>query len=156
MADQALGLTKAGVLTQVNVGVDLERETDKQVVIGPSIGLDVPVFNQHQGQIARAEAEARLARRRQAAARVNVEADVRAASARLSAARAAAELASGTLVPERAAVTVATQRQYNGMLVGVYQLLAARRAELAARQSAAAAAGQYWVAWADLQRAQGR
>ncbi len=156
LADQAVSLTRTGVLTQVSLGVDLERETDKQVVVGPSIGLDVPIFNQHGGQIARAEAEARLARERQAAVRVTVEADVRAATARLSAARAAAELATGTLVPERAAVTVATQHHYNGMLVGVYQLLAAKRAELAARQSAAAAAGQYWVAWADLERAQGR
>ena len=105
LADQALGLTKAGILTQVSLGVDLERETDKQTVVGPSIGLDVPIFNQHQGQIARAEAELRLARGRAAAARVNVEADVRAAEAELQASRAAAELATGTLVPQRAAVT---------------------------------------------------
>ena len=62
LADQALGLTRAGLVTQVSLGVDLERETDKQVVVGPSIGLDVPIFNRHGGQIARAEAEARLAR----------------------------------------------------------------------------------------------
>ena len=156
LADQAVGLTKAGLLTQVSLGVDLERETDKQTVVGPSIGLDVPVFNQHQGQIARAEAEARLARRRQAAVRVDVESDVRLAQARLSAARAAADLAVHTLVPQREAVTTATQHQYNGMLVGLYQLLAAKRAELAARQSAVLATEQYWVARADLERAVGR
>ena len=156
MTDQAVSLTKAGVLTQVSLGADLERETDKQVVVGPSIGLDVPIFNQHQGQIARAEAEARLARQRAAAARVNVEADVRSAEARLSAARAVADLASGVLVPQRQAVTRATQQQYNGMILGLYQLLAAKRAELAARQSAVAAEAQYWVARADLDRAVGR
>ncbi len=155
-ADDAVGLTRAGLLTQVSLGVDLERESDKQIVIGPSIGLDVPVFNQHQGQIARAEAEARLARQRQAAARVDVEADVRSAAARVAAAGAAARLASGTLVPQREAVTVATQHQYNGMLLGVYQLLAAKRAELAARQSAVLATEQYWVARADLDRAAGK
>ncbi len=156
LADQAVSLTRAGILTQVNLGVDLERTTDKQTVVGPSIGLDVPIFNQHQGQIARAEAEARLARQRAAAARVNVEADVRSAEARVAAARAAVELATGTLVPQREAVTRATQQQYNGMILGLFQLLAARRGELAARQSAVAATMQYWVAKADLDRAIGR
>ena len=156
LADQAAGLTRAGVLTQVSVGVDLERETDKQIVIGPSVGLDVPIFNQHQGQIARAEAELGLARGRAAAARVAVSADVRSAAARVGSARAAAELARDTLVPQREAVTVATQHQYNGMILGTYQLLAAKRAELAARQSAVTATQQYWSASADLTRAVGR
>ena len=156
LADQALRLTRAGLVTQVSLGVDLERETDKQVVVGPSIGLDVPIFNQHQGQIARAEAEARLARGRAAAARVNVEADVREAEAQVRTTHAASDLAAGTLVPQRAAVTIATQHQYNGMLVGLYQLLAAKRAELAARQSAVMAVEQYWVARANLDRAEGR
>jgi cobalt-zinc-cadmium efflux system outer membrane protein len=156
LADQAVGLTRAGVLTQVSVGADMERETDKQIVIGPSVGLDVPIFNQHQGQIARAEAEARLARARATAARVDAEADVRSAQARLAAARGAADLAVHTLVPQREAVTVAAQHRYNGMLLGLYQLLAAKRAELAARQSALIATEQYWVARADLDRAMGR
>ena len=156
LADQAVSLTKAGLLTQVNVGVDLERETDKQIVVGPSIGLDVPIFNQHQGQIARAEAEAGMARGRAAATRVAVESDVRSAAARLSAARATVDLAVGTLVPQREAVTTATQHRYNGMLVGLYQLLAAKRLELVARQSAVMAQGQYWAARADLDRAVGR
>ena len=156
IADQAVSLTKAGVLTQVNVGVDLERQTDKTVVIGPSIGLDIPIFNRHQGQIARADAELAMARGRAAAARVDVEADVRSATARVAAARAAADVAVHTLVPQREAVTTATQHQYNGMILGTYQLLAAKRAELTARQSAVAAALQYWVARSDLDRATGR
>jgi cobalt-zinc-cadmium efflux system outer membrane protein len=156
LADQAVSLTKAGLLTQVSLGADMERTTDKQVVVGPSIGLDVPIFNQHQGQIARAEAEARLARERATVARVNVEADVRAAAARVSAARAAADLATRSLVPQWETVTRSTQLQYNGMLVGPYQLLSAKRGELAARQSAVAAQLQYWIARADLDRAVGR
>ena len=156
LADQAVSLTRSGLVTQVSLGADLERETDKQTVVGPSIGLDVPIFNQHQGQIARAEAEARLARQRAAAVRVDVEADVRSAQARVTAARAAADLAAHVLVPARQAVTTATQHQYNGMLLGLYQLLAAKRAELAARQSAVAAEAQFWVASADLDRAIGR
>lgn len=156
LAEQAVGLTRAGLLTQISVGVDLEREPNKQVVIGPSLGLDVPIWNQHQGQIQRAEAEARQARAAAHAARLDVETEVRQADARLAAAGAAVDVADTALVPQRAAVTEATQRHYNGMLVGLYQLLAAKRAELTARQSAVELREQYWVARADLDRAVGR
>ena len=52
MAEQALSLTRNGLLTEVRLGASMERETSGQTVVGPYLALDVPIFNQHQGEIA--------------------------------------------------------------------------------------------------------
>jgi cobalt-zinc-cadmium efflux system outer membrane protein len=156
LAEQALTYSRYGLLTEVQVGASMERETDKQVVIGPSLSLELPIFNQHQGQITRAEAEARQARKKLDAMQVTMESEIRLAVQQTMQARSAVKLVEATLVPQRQAVTAATQEQYNGMLVGLYALLAAKQSELTARRESIEALLDYWVARADLDRAAGR
>jgi cobalt-zinc-cadmium efflux system outer membrane protein len=156
IAQSGLDLTRKGVLTSVSVGASMERETDKQTVIGPSLGVDVPIFNQHQGEVARAEAEVRIAGAERQAMRSRVESEVTAALARVRAARAAAELADTVLVPQRQAVIDAATAQYNGMLVGIFDLLSAREKKLSADRESIAARLAYWTARAELDRSVGR
>ncbi len=154
-ADAALSLTRYGVLTEVRLGASMERDTSGQTVVGPELALDIPIFNQHQGEIAEAAAQLRMARSKLAELSVDVQSDVRLADERLSAARSAAELASGTMLPLRKRATELTQQKYNGMLVGLYGLLAARQEELSANRDAVETLRDYWIARADLDRAIG-
>ena len=155
IADQALTFTRNGVLTQVNIGASMERQSDHQTVLGPSLGLELPIFNQHQGQIARAEAEKRQALKKLEAIRTNARCEIRLASAQVANARAMVELATRELLPSRIARTAAMQQQYNGMLVGVYALLGAKQEELSARREALDAVSEYWTARTNLDRAMG-
>ena len=155
-AEQNAKLAGLTILPHVNVGVDMERTTNKQTVVGPSVGFEVPIFNQHQGEIAKAKAELRQAEQRRDAMAIDIETELRSTAARKQAARQQAELATGTLVPQREAATAAMQRQYNGMLVGLYQLLLSKQAEIAAHRSATKAVARYWIAEADWDRAIGR
>ncbi len=156
IAEKALQYTRAGLLTQVNIGASMERQSDHQTVVGPSLGLELPVFNQHQAQIARAIAELDQARQKLDALKVDAGSEIRIASAQVAASRTLVQLTTAELLPDRIAITEATQRQYNGMLAGVYDLLKAKQQELDARRQAVEALGNYWIARADLDRATGR
>ncbi len=156
LAEQALTYTQKGLLTEVRVGASLEHQTDHQTVVGPSLSLELPIFNQHQGQIARAEAEIRQAKRKRDASRVQMEAELRLAAAQVRQARSAATLAEKSLLPQRKAVTAAAQLQYNGMLIGIYALLAAKQNELLSAREALESRQDYWVARAQLDRASGK
>jgi cobalt-zinc-cadmium efflux system outer membrane protein len=48
-----------------------------------------------------------------------------------------------------------TQLHYNGMFVGLYQLLAAKQSEIEARRESLEALRDYWTARAELARAVG-
>jgi len=64
IVERALALTRAGLLTSVELGVSTERDTGGQVVTGPTLQLDLPIFDQRQAQIARLESQLRQARHR--------------------------------------------------------------------------------------------
>jgi cobalt-zinc-cadmium efflux system outer membrane protein len=133
----------------------MERESDSQTVAGPYLALDVPIFNQHQGEIAEAKAQALMAQSRLQALTINAQSDVRLSNERLSAARTAADLANSTLLPLRKQAVELTQQKFNGMLVGLYTLLSARQDELSANRDAIETLRDYWIAKADLDRAIG-
>ena len=62
---------------------------------------------------------------------------------------------SQTLLPLRAKVTDETQLFYNGMLMGLPQLLNAKQEELKTQKEYLLAHKQYWIAYSELERATG-
>ena len=68
----------------------------------------------------------------------------RAARAELSSARRGVTHARSVILPLRARVVQQTQLEYNGMLVGVFQLLQAKRDELAAAEEYLELRRHYW------------
>ncbi len=59
----ALGITRSfRLLGDIDVGVETERETDRSRITGPTLALELPIFNQGQGRVARAEAAAAAGR----------------------------------------------------------------------------------------------
>ena len=77
---------------------------------------------------------------------VQVRSEARAARARLDAARSAVVQARDVVLPLRQHVVEQTQLEYNGMLVGVFDLLTAKREHLAAIEQYLLLRRNYWLA----------
>jgi cobalt-zinc-cadmium efflux system outer membrane protein len=142
-------------LGATSVGAEYERAPEGFSVAGPSAGIEVPLFDQKQAFIARLEGQLRASLAREKALAVNVRSEVRAARSRVMATRAVVERYAQLVVPLRQRVVALTQEQYNAMLLGTYQLLQAKQAEVTAYREFIEALRDYWVARADLERATG-
>jgi cobalt-zinc-cadmium efflux system outer membrane protein len=153
---QSLGLTKTyRYVGAIEFGVDTESETDRQRVTGPTLKLELPIFNQGQARIARLEAQLRQAERRLEARAIHIRSEVREARDRFLAKKDLATYYRDELLPERKQVLGLTLTNYNAMLKSPYDLLLARQNELAAERGYIDALRDYWIARADLERAVG-
>jgi cobalt-zinc-cadmium efflux system outer membrane protein len=153
---QALGLTKTyRFLGALELGVSSERDSDRQTVTGPTLKLELPIFNRGQGRIARWEAQLRQAERRLEALAIDIRSEVREKRDRLTAKRDSALFYRDQLVPERTRILNLTLLHYNAMFLGVYDLLRARQEELTAERGYTEALRDYWSTRAELERALG-
>ena len=153
---RALGLTKSyRYIGALSFGVDTERDTDRTNVTGPRLALELPLFNQGQARIARGEAELRRAERKLEALAIGIRADVRAQHEKLAASREAARFYQTEVVPTHRAITAGMLLQYNGMLVGNYELFATRAEQIEAEHKAIETLRDYWTARAELERTVG-
>lgn len=63
-AEHKLGLEKVMVLKEVEIGASYEREVDGDEFFGPGIGIQIPIYDQNQAQIAKAEFMVRRAKKK--------------------------------------------------------------------------------------------
>ncbi|MGH8094021.1 MAG: TolC family protein [Chthoniobacterales bacterium] len=140
---------------EVKVGVDTERETDGQRVTGPTLDLELPIFNQGQGEIAKLTAQYRQAQRELEAREVNARSEVREARDQMIAARDLTSYIGKKLLPTQQQALNLTLKQNNYMLKGTYDLLLAKQNEVAAERSYIEAWRDYWIARTELERAVG-
>lgn len=152
---QALALrTKTRFLpASVTLGVDTERDTSRQHVTGPTLDLQLPIFDQGQSAVAKLAAQYRQARRQLEAAEINARSEVREARALVAASRALAQRYGQTVVPQLRQIVSQTQVEYNAMQRGGYDLLTARERELNAERAHLEAWRDYWIARVQLDRA---
>jgi outer membrane protein, heavy metal efflux system len=156
LADQALALARTfRFVGAFDLGVHAHQDPEGARLLGPTLQLELPLFDQRQALLARLEAQQAQAEHQLRARAVAVRSQVRLAFTRLEAARTLARTAQTRLVPLRAQAVAEAQRLYNGMLIGLYELMAARQADLEAQQTALSARRDYWVARAELVRALG-
>jgi cobalt-zinc-cadmium efflux system outer membrane protein len=152
----ALGLTRVEALIPTGlIGPESEREPEGEWTVGPAIEFPVPIFDQGQARVATASAELRQSLERHRALAVEIRSEVRRAWTRMESARRRAEHYPKVLLPLRREIIQETQREYNAMLAGVYQLLQAKRDEIEAGRSYVETLTEYWVARAELERAVG-
>ena len=152
----ALGLTKAyRYVGALEFGVDTERESDRTNYTGPTLRLELPLFNQGQARMAKGEAELRRAERKLEALAIGLRAEVRSLHDKLSASRDAALFYRDEILPNRRAITAGMLLQYNGMLAGNYELFAVRAEEFEAEIKGLEAQRAYWTTRAALERAVG-
>jgi cobalt-zinc-cadmium efflux system outer membrane protein len=136
-------------------GVGFERSPERYSAIAPGASLELPIFDQKQAAIARLEALVRQAQARESALAVDIRSEVRAARGRLVATRDVVDRYAKVVVPLREQVVRLSQEQYNAMLLGAYQLLAAKQSEVNAYRAFIEALRDYWIESADLEVALG-
>ena len=144
-----------GLIPTASLGTAAQREVDGGWSVGPAFTLPIPLFDQSQAALAATSARIHAGVVRGAALAVKIRADVRRARTRVDAARVRATQLRRTLVPLASRVTAESQREYNAMLIGVFQLLQAKRAEIETGRRYIEALTDYWIARTELERAVG-
>jgi outer membrane protein, heavy metal efflux system len=140
----------------VEVGAETHREQgESNWVSGPSLSLELPLFDQKQAELARLEAQLRQTERRAESAAIAVAAEVRRAYGALEAARSLAAHYREAVLPVRQRVVALSEEFYNFMLLGTFELLGAKREEIAAYTEYIEAVRDYWIARAELEKAVG-
>jgi len=153
---QALGMTADfRFFSETNLGPEFEHETDGQWRIGPTLSMPLPLFDQGQAKISRAQAVLRQSEQRCVALAVDVQSQVRSARAKFFSAREKVLLYRDEVLPIERDVFHQTELQYNGMYLGVFQLLQAKQEEIDANRENIEALRDYWTARAELEQAVG-
>ena len=137
------------------LGVDTERTPDGQRVTGPTLDLEIPIFDQGQPAVAKLVAEFQQAKDNYDALEVNIRSEVREARNALLAAREAVEFSENNLLPSQQTILKETLLQYNAMQKNSFDLAFAKEREQNAEQSSIEALRDYWIARVELERAVG-
>ncbi len=143
-----------GWLGDVELGFERERENGERES-GPSLSLELPLFQQGQSARARATAERDLARERIAVAELAIERHVRSGVARLASQRQIVSSYRDALIPQREQIVARELERYNFMLIGAFELIQARQDEYDAYQGYLEAIRDYWLTRVELARAVG-
>jgi cobalt-zinc-cadmium efflux system outer membrane protein len=144
---EQLGLTNRSALAQdVQVGANAERESEGGWGVGPAFSIPIPLFDQGQAKSAAARAALRRDRQNLRATEVEVRSEARAAVARLRLSRDRARHIEQVVLPLRRRAVEESQKQFNAMSIGVFQLLAAKQQEIDAGVRAVEALREYWLA----------
>lgn len=139
----------------IEVGVDAHQDPDGPRVLGPNLVIELPIFDQRQAVIARLEAQRREQERRLSGVAIDARSEVRLAEARLRVARQSVLHQRDVMLPLRQSATEQALLHYNGMFIGLYQLVAIKQAEIDTRRGVLESLRDYWTARAELARAVG-
>jgi outer membrane protein TolC len=140
----------AGFIPELRAGVSAERH--EYWGVGPAVEVQVPLFYQGQGEVGVAEAERRQQENVYADTAVRLRAAARVAAAQLTAARDRVTYSRDVVLPLRQKVVEETQLQYNAMLVGVFQLLQAKREQIEAGATYIDQLREYWTARSNVEQ----
>ena len=140
-----------------HVGVIGERESSGDWGFGPQAGIAIPIFDQGQGRRATATAQLERVARLHHAMAVELRSQVRVVRAQVRSAYARARFVRQVLLPLRIRIVHESMLHYNGMLIGPFQALEAKRMEVETGGQFIEALESFWLARATLdQTLQGR
>ena len=134
------------------VGYEREREVDRSVIRGPTLDLELPIFNQNGARVARSEARLRIARARLAQIELASGSAIEAGVDRVRVMAEIVGIYRQALVPQREIVTRQSQLEQNFALIGEFDVLQAKTQEYDAYQGFLEAVRDYWLARLDLAR----
>jgi len=149
-----LGLTRATRFINV-LGLGLERNSSNEAPTqrGWEISVELPLFDWSGARVARAQAVYMQTVHRAAETAVNARSEVREAYAGYRSAYDIARFQRDEVVPLNQRITEENVLRYNGMLIGVFELLADARSQIASVNRAIEAQRDFWIAQADLDMA---
>lgn len=139
-----------GLVPELRAGAMGEKETDQGWGFGPTAQIEVPIFYQGGGEVARARSEMRIQQQRFTSAAMHIRAAVQEVTSRLETARSAVAFYRDVQLPLREQIVQQTQLQYNAMSIGVFQLLDAKRDQIETARGYVEAQRDYWIARSEL------
>ena len=149
-----LGLTRTTRFVNVlELGVVRNSSNEAPTQRGWELGFELPLFDWGDARIARAEAVYMQALHRAAETAVNARSEVREAYGNYRSAYDIARHHRDELVPLRKQIADENLLRYNGMLIGVFELLADARSQIASVNASIDALRDFWLAQADLEMA---
>jgi cobalt-zinc-cadmium efflux system outer membrane protein len=126
-AKRVLALEHKRVFNNVEAGIAYEKDPDGTDFMGPDIEIQLPLFDQNQAQIAKAEYRLRQKEKELQARMGLVRAEVTSALGRVSFARSRASLIRNKLVTIRKDAVEYAEKYFDAMQVNMLYLLEARR-----------------------------
>ena len=149
---KSLGLTRAtrfvNVLEVSYLNADADGEPDKR---GYEIELALPIFDWGEARTVKAESLYNQAMHRVAEIAVNAESEVNESYAAYRAAHELAGRYRDEIVPLARQISEENLLRYNGMLIGVWELLADTRAQVTSVNASIQALRDFWLAESNLQ-----
>lgn len=149
-----LGLTKTTRFINVlEVGVVRNSSNEAPTQRGWEIGLELPLFDWGSARVAKAEAVYMQAVHRAAQAAINARSEVREAYTNYRSTYDMARYQRDEVVPLSQRISEENLLRYNGMLIGVFDLLADARSQINSVNTSIQALRDFWIAQADLDMA---
>ncbi len=149
-----LGLTRTTRFINVlELGVRRNSSNEAPTQRGWEVGFELPLFDWGGARVARAEAVYMQTVHRAAETAVNARSEVREAYTGYRSAYDIARHQRDEVVPLNQRIAEENVLRYNGMLIGVFELLADARTQIASVNGAIQALRDFWIAQADLDMA---
>jgi len=150
---QALGLTKVtGFIDVLELGFERNSRSGLPVQRGFELRLELPLFDWGQARNARAEIVYRQSLVRAADAAWRAASEQRSADERYRSAYAVARRYADEVLPLQRRIADENLLRYNGMLIGVFELMAGAREQAASVHAAIAAQRDFFLAESDFQQ----
>lgn len=149
-----LGLTRTTRFVNVlELGVMRNSSNEAPTQRGWEIGFELPLFDWGGARVARAEAIYMQTLHRAAETAINARSEVREAYTGYRSAYDIARHHRDEVVPLNQRIAEENVLRYNGMLIGVFELLADARTQIASVNASIEALRDFWIAQADLDMA---
>ena len=147
-------------LGETTIGIATEKDGTyggfaAQTLVGPSASLSIPIFSQGSGSVDRAHATVEALSSNVAGLELSIGNDIATRVAALDAARKSVALYRENLIPVQRTIVEESQRQQNYMLIGTFDLLAAKQHQFEGYEAYIGAVRDYWLAYVQLQGATG-
>ncbi len=149
-----LGLTRSTRFVNVlELGVLRNSSNEAPTQRGWEIGFELPLFDWGGARVARAEGIYMQTLHRAAETAINARSEVREAYTGYRSAYDIARHHRDEIVPLSQRIAEENVLRYNGMLIGVFELLADARTQIASVNASIEALRDFWIAQADLDMA---
>lgn len=153
---EGLGMTKATRFINVlNLGAESEKKPETRRLSGPTLKLEIPLFDFGDARIAKYQAQYQQSVDRLAEVAVNARSEVRAAYPAYRTAYETAQHYRTEIVPLRKKISDQNLLYYNGMLISIFELLADTREQISSVVEYIEALRDFWVAESELRAALG-
>lgn len=136
---------RQGGLTQWDIGIDVERESNGGYAAGPSMSIGLPLFDRNQARRAGAGAQLLRADALVNARELELRTQLPDLANRLRLTRTNVEQLEQQVIPQWQRQVGLSLREYNFMLMGAFELLNAKAREFDAWREHAQSLEQYWI-----------